>query len=129
MLGMSKMAAKGNNSFIFVSENQCEYSNPWVPCKHCETHNNVQFLCLKGRGPKALGPEADPSRRLPTPIDAVIPHEDVLLLHYLYDKNGLETDCRDSLLFPTFLGNWEHILARRFPNLISVPSCSRWPIS
>jgi hypothetical protein len=61
---------------------QCKADNPWVPCEYCQTHD-VEKICVKIRGAKA-----DPSRPPPTPIDAVIPHEEVLLLHFLYDKNG-----------------------------------------
>ena len=63
---------------------KCQYSNPWLPCEHCLTHD-IKYACLK-----ILGSKADPSRPPPTPIDAVILHEEVLLLQFLYAENGLK---------------------------------------
>ena len=73
---------------------KCQYSNPWLPCEHCLTHD-INYACLK-----ILGSKADPSRPPPTPIDAVIPHEEVLLLQFLYAENGLKEHIQVRFMLP-----------------------------
>jgi hypothetical protein len=60
------------------------FSSKWLPCDFCKA-KNIREPCFKLFGPQT---EAllNPSRPIPTAIDAVIEPEDVLLLQYAYSR-------------------------------------------
>jgi hypothetical protein len=73
------------------------YKNPWRPCQHCQAHH-VRLPCYKLLGPNTES-KLEPSRPPPTPYDAVIEPEEVLLLDYLYTEKILETGFLRRLLY------------------------------
>jgi hypothetical protein len=94
---VSRDEKEGNESISILAEGQCEAEHPWAVCEYCKKHP-VKDLCLKAG-------KAEPSRQLPTADDANIPHEECLLLEYLYHPRGLaQTQDKWSIVFPYFIG-------------------------
>jgi hypothetical protein len=93
-----KMRRKVYNRLIFLSKGQCEAEHPWVVCEYCKRHR-VEHLCLKVAGVKT-----EPSRQLsPIADDAKIPHEDRLLLEYLFHERGYGREVSSTSFFPRFI--------------------------
>jgi hypothetical protein len=92
-----KMRRKVCNPFVFLANSQCEAVHPWAVCEYCKRHR-VEHLCLKVTGFKA-----EPPRQLPMADDAKIPHEECLLLEYLFHELGFSRHASPTSRFSRFL--------------------------
>ena len=70
---------------------KCVFERPNIPCRYC-AETKVEQACFKVRG------IPEPSRPLPTPIDACIDAEDVLMLQYIYAETEIYENASISLI-------------------------------
>ena len=79
--------------------NKCVYTHELLPCDFCRRRNS-KTVCIKIPAAKV----ADPSRQIPTAMDAVVDSQDVLILSYAYSNHGRPTRLQGVNAFIKILG-------------------------